>query len=95
MALPPDVRRWLCPAGQLQLPGGLRPWFGLCPSDVSSAIQLSSHFFQFYPRFWIDRTIFLERAEQRTELVAVKGSARKQVVCWLKLPSVDLHRSRY
>jgi hypothetical protein len=30
-ALPPDVRRGLCPAGQLSLNRGLCPWSGLGP----------------------------------------------------------------
>ncbi|MCM3869909.1 MAG: hypothetical protein ND895_04350 [Pyrinomonadaceae bacterium] len=34
-ALPPDVRLWLRPADQLQESVGLRPWFGLRPSQVN------------------------------------------------------------
>jgi len=30
-ALPPDVRRWLCPADSSQIDSGPCPWFGLCP----------------------------------------------------------------
>ena len=30
-ALPPDVRRWLCPAANSLTISGLCPWFGLSP----------------------------------------------------------------
>jgi hypothetical protein len=33
-ALPPDVRRWLCPADSSQIIPGLCPWSGLSPSDL-------------------------------------------------------------
>src|SRR5687767_1893225 len=33
-ALPPDVRRWLCPAVSNQIIPGLCPWFGLSPTDL-------------------------------------------------------------
>jgi hypothetical protein len=38
-ALPPDVRRWLCPAVKVSLNPGLRPWFGLCPLYAKSRIR--------------------------------------------------------
>jgi hypothetical protein len=33
-ALPPDVRRWLCPADRSQIISGLCPWSELSPSDL-------------------------------------------------------------
>src|SRR5688572_20522831 len=33
-ALPPDVRRWLCPAVSNRIIPGLCPWSGLSPTDL-------------------------------------------------------------
>ena len=33
-AMPPDVRRWLCPADSSQIIPGLCPWSGLSPSNL-------------------------------------------------------------
>ena len=38
--MPPDVRRWLCPAAKLQEPLGLCPWFGLGPSSEAVILPL-------------------------------------------------------
>jgi len=35
LALPPDVRRGLCPAGSSQIINGLCPWSGLSPSGAA------------------------------------------------------------
>src|SRR5687768_11067229 len=36
-ASPPDVRRGSAPPSMLELSGGLRPWFGLCPGFMGLA----------------------------------------------------------